>query len=208
MTFDKFVVYCGMINLSHCVYLLLVARVNNKREYQTQWAKKWRAKNPGIVAKRRKEWVEKNPEKYIAGYRSSKNKKKQCERSKAYRLAHPETVRKANLAAKRRRYIRDPLYRAVMSMRCRIRHALAGTSKSAKTFELLSCDATHLKRHLEKQFLPGMTWENYGVEGWHIDHIRPCASFDLTNPAQQRECFHYTNLQPLWAIDNIKKGDR
>jgi len=50
-----------------------------------------------------------------------------------------------------------------------------------------------------------MTWSNYG-KGWHIDHIKPCASFDLSNPEQQKICFHYTNLQPLWAIDNIKKG--
>jgi hypothetical protein len=51
-----------------------------------------------------------------------------------------------------------------------------------------------------------MTRENHGL--WHVDHIRPCASFDLTDPEQQAICFHYTNLQPLWAIDNIKKGAR
>jgi HNH endonuclease. len=51
-----------------------------------------------------------------------------------------------------------------------------------------------------------MSWDNYGRDGWHIDHIRPCASFDLTDPEQQRQCFHYTNLQPLWAADNIRKG--
>jgi len=51
-----------------------------------------------------------------------------------------------------------------------------------------------------------MSWDNYGYRGWHIDHIRPCASFDLTDPEQQRECFHYTNLQPLWWQDNLRKG--
>jgi hypothetical protein len=63
-----------------------------------------------------------------------------------------------------------------------------------------------LRQHLEAQFTDGMSWDNYGRDGWHIDHIRPCASFDLTDPEQQRQCFHYTNLQPLWAADNIRKG--
>lgn len=198
-----------MLPLGYYVYLLLIARVKNKREYQTQWAKKWRAKNPGVNAKRRKEWVEKNPEKVKEASRRYyyKHKKEQCARVKAYREANPEWQRKSNLESKRRRYLRDPLYRAVMSMRCRIRHALKGISKSAKTLELLGCDAAQLKQHLEKQFLSGMSWENYGVAGWHVDHIKPCAKFDLTDPAQQRECFHFSNLQPLWARDNILKRD-
>ena len=51
-----------------------------------------------------------------------------------------------------------------------------------------------------------MTWENHTPTGWHVDHIIPCAAFDLSKPEEQRKCFHYTNLQPLWAIDNIRKG--
>ena len=50
-----------------------------------------------------------------------------------------------------------------------------------------------------------MTWQNYG-DGWHIDHIHPCAAFDLTDPEQQKACFHWSNLQPLWAIDNFRKS--
>ena len=71
-----------------------------------------------------------------------------------------------------------------------------------------------LKQYLEKQFTKGMSWDNYGnpngdhTSCWHIDHIKPCASFDLTQEDQQKECFHYTNLQPLWAIDNLKKGGK
>lgn len=61
-----------------------------------------------------------------------------------------------------------------------------------------------LKKHLEIKFTKGMSWENYGK--WHVDHIKPCAKFDLTKESEQRKCFHYTNLQPLWAIDNFKKG--
>ena len=63
-----------------------------------------------------------------------------------------------------------------------------------------------LVTYIEKLFVDGMSWDNYGPTGWHIDHIKPCASFDLTNQDEQRQCFHYTNLQPLWAADNIRKG--
>lgn len=72
--------------------------------------------------------------------------------------------------------------------------------------EMLGCSVEDLKTKLEAQFQSGMSWDNYGRTGWHIDHIRPCASFDLSDPMQQAECFHYTNLQPLWALDNMKKG--
>ncbi len=87
-----------------------------------------------------------------------------------------------------------------------IRKVLNGASKSAATMELLGCDREALWKHLEALFLPGMTRENHGLKGWHVDHIFPCAEFDLADPQQQRECFHYTNLQPLWASDNIRKG--
>lgn len=89
----------------------------------------------------------------------------------------------------------------------RINYALRhGGSKSAKTCEMLGCSIEKLKDHLESQFAEGMTWENYGLNGWHVDHIRPCASFDLTLDEEQKKCFHYTNLQPMWAEDNIQKS--
>lgn len=80
-----------------------------------------------------------------------------------------------------------------------------GASKSSKTLELLGCSLKSLKSYIESKFLDGMNWDNYGYHGWHIDHIRPCCSFDLTDPEQQKQCFHYTNLQPLWAKDNLRK---
>ena len=70
----------------------------------------------------------------------------------------------------------------------------------------MGCTLDQFKRHIENLWLDGMSWENYGKKGWHIDHILPCASFDLADPEQQRKCFHYTNLQPLWATDNWSKG--
>jgi len=82
------------------------------------------------------------------------------------------------------------------------------SEKSFNTIELLGCTIQEAKEHLEKQFKEGMTWENHGINGWHIDHIIPCASFDLTDPEQQKKCFHYTNLQPLWAKENMSKGSK
>jgi len=81
---------------------------------------------------------------------------------------------------------------------------LKGNIKSKKTKELLGCTVEELKRYLSNKFVDNMSFENYGK--WHIDHIIPCASFDFSKPEEQAKCFHYTNLQPLWAIDNIKKG--
>ena len=77
--------------------------------------------------------------------------------------------------------------------------------------ELLGCTINKYKKYLESKFYPNptngeqMTWENYGLHGWHIDHIRPCASFDLTNEKEQLECFNFKNTQPMWAEENRQK---
>jgi hypothetical protein len=113
--------------------------------------------------------------------------------------------------ARRRLKIRNMKKLIVMkitrNLRSRTRDALKGIIKSKHTLELLGCSVNQLRKHLESKFKPSMTWENYGVNGWTVDHIRPCASFDLLNPEEQYKCFHYTNLQPLWAIENSIKGD-
>ena len=75
----------------------------------------------------------------------------------------------------------------------------------AKTKTLIGCTSIELKAHLEKQFKEGMTWENYGK--WHVDHIVPCASFNFSIPEEHYKCLNYKNLQPLWAEENIKKGN-
>jgi len=93
-----------------------------------------------------------------------------------------------------------------LALSVRIYHALKGTTKkSARTEALLGCSFFDFRRHMQAKFTDGMTWENYG-QGWHADHIIPCAAFDLSKPEDQRKCFHYTNLQPLWGPDNLAKG--
>jgi hypothetical protein len=89
----------------------------------------------------------------------------------------------------------------------RIRNAINRNPKSSRTIALLGCSIKDFIIYLESRFDVGMTWSNYGRE-WHIDHIMPCAIFDLSKPDHQRRCFHFSNLQPLWAEDNMKKADK
>lgn len=106
----------------------------------------------------------------------------------------------------RRRYKIDPQFAAKERVRQRVNKMIArrNTFKRGRTLDLVGCSASELARHIESQFLPGMNWENRGL--WHIDHIKPCAMFDLSTEAGQRECFHYTNMRPLWADENNAKS--
>lgn len=101
----------------------------------------------------------------------------------------------------------NPTYKIKDNLRHRIYMALKGTVKSKRTIDLLGTSIDNLWNHLEKTFKPGMTKNNYG-KIWHVDHKIPCASFDLTKPEEQAKCFHYTNLQALWAHENLSKGDK
>lgn len=96
--------------------------------------------------------------------------------------------------------------RIIHNMRSRLNQFIK--QKHNKTVDLLGCSVPELKKHLESQFQPGMTWDNYGRTGWHIDHIKPLSSFDLTDLEQLTEACKYTNLQPLWAKDNIQKSNK
>jgi hypothetical protein len=95
-------------------------------------------------------------------------------------------------------------YKIASRLRCRIYKAIKNKTNTSQ--ELIGCNYDFLMGYLEKQFTNGMSWDNYGE--WHIDHRKPCASFDLSSPEQQKLCCHYTNLQPLWAKDNLSKGDK
>lgn len=101
-------------------------------------------------------------------------------------------------------YAKDPYFRLYSSIRTRINKAIKNNIKCKRTIDLLGIDVKGLWKHLKSKFKPGMTKENHGF--WHIDHIIPCASFNLKDPKQQTKCFHYTNLQPLWAKENLSKG--
>lgn len=157
--------------------------------------------------KNRTEYYLNNREKcYEAAYRWRKrNLDKAAEIMRNYRKNNLEKQRQwARKNLKKR--LGDPAFRATDRARTRLKEVMAGRKKHKCSMKLIGCTPEALRAHLESLWKEGMSWENYGLHGWHIDHIKPCSMFDLTDNAQVEECFHYTNLQPLWAFDNISKG--
>lgn len=148
---------------------------------------------------------------YAAAYYASHRDEKRAyeasrrEERRAVRAAHGAAHREERRAYAKQYRKANPQHRLRTNLRSRVWGALRGRCKAASTVELLGCTIPELRSHLESQFRPGMTWENYGPV-WHVDHVRPCASFDLLDPVQQRACFHYTNLQPLFMMENLTKG--
>lgn len=153
-------------------------------------------------------------------YRASQSEKRR-DYSKLYRAENLALCRERDRAryaevdvtkrrAKRRAHYHkkksDPHFKLRLYLRNRLRLALQGNAKRGSAVRLLGCTVEELKLHLEKQFQPGMAWDNHGLHGWHIDHIKPLIKFDLTDPQQLAEACHFTNLQPLWAKENLSKG--
>ena len=130
-----------------------------------------------------------------------KNKEKKLLKCKEYRKNNKEKIKAHDIWRRKNNINR----RLALLLRRRTLLALKGKSKSANTMTLLGASNIELVwKHLESTFKPGMTKENHGL--WHVDHIIPCSSFDLSKPEEQAKCFHYTNLQALWAHENLSKG--
>lgn len=144
---------------------------------------------------------------YDKKYRE-KHDEKLNKRSKEWKQNHKEETKEYMNEYMCSRYKADIQFRIINVLRSRIRMALKNNAKFSSTVNLLGCSVGGLKEHIEKQFQSGMSWSNHGKGGWHIDHILPCASFDLRNSEEQEICFHYTNLQPLWYKENIRKSNR
>lgn len=125
-------------------------------------------------------------------------------RKRERRLDNPEYVRERQRIQETKSRKR-PEVRLRANLRRRLHKALKGICSSPRTLRLLGCSIDVFREHLENKFVAGMTWENYGSI-WHVDHIKPCAKFDLTDPEQQKDCFHWTNQQPLFALDNFRKN--
>lgn len=182
-------------------------------------AKKYREKNRDklLVKKKeyrvahvneRKAWLEANKESqreynkvYQAKYRAEN-----AEELKANAAKRFQENKESIYDRLRKKRAENPQLRATHNLRSRLSIALRGIAKSAHTMELLGCSHDFFRDHMEFQFDDKMTWENYGE--WHVDHIIPCAVFNLTDPVEQRICFHYSNLQPLWGAENIAKSDK
>jgi hypothetical protein len=123
------------------------------------------------------------------------------EADRAARKANPEKFR-ARDRAKRRRHPEGPIMRSIVF------RMLAGQKKRQRSSFYVGCTAAFLRNHIEAQFKPGMTWENYG-KAWHIDHTVPLSWWDVENHPEHLQCAsHYSNLQPLWKEENMRKGAR
>ena len=133
-------------------------------------------------------------------------------RSQSYKRSNPEKV----ALSRKKKYVSDRKnisFRIQCSLQTRLGFVARGMKKD-RAPNLLGCTYDFFKKHLEDQFVEGMSWDNYGAyrtDGpltWHIDHIIPCNSFNLETLEEQQKCFHYSNLQPLWAPDNISKSNK
>jgi hypothetical protein len=164
----------------------------------------WHIKNKDKLLQNRKKFIIKRKSRYNSDplYR---------ERVLNYNRTYYKTE---TAKAKRRNYLNNKRknnlnFRIKNCLSNRIRKFINTTKIAGKsTIELLGCDINSFKKYIESKFKPDMNWSNYGKFGWHLDHIKPCAFFDLTDPLQQKICFHYSNIQPLWWYENLSKGDK
>jgi hypothetical protein len=178
---------------------------------QKSTASGYRSKCKSCTDKATTKYIKENREQVNAKAKESRLRDPNYkEKAKAYREKNADRIRERNRTYQSERKKNDPTFRLLHRLRCRVRDCIRHDIKSAPTRELLGCSPEFFKDYIESMFEEGMTWENYGHgKGcWHIDHVTPCASFDFNDPEQQKECFHYKNLQPLWAEDNWAKGSK
>jgi len=169
---------------------------NDKFGYQRMCKickKKYQQSNVDKENTRKKEWAEKNKEKVDLA------------KKKYYKKNAKQEIFKGTKRANERKKV-DIVYKLSCNLRTRTTEFLRQKSfnKTAKTFKYIGCSPEYLKEYLENKFSHGMSWENYGE--WHIDHIIPLSS--AKNEDDVYRLCHFSNLQPLWALDNLKKGDR
>lgn len=171
------------------------ARIENIEKAILKGKEKYQ-KRSKIIKEKRKEYYYKNKEKVIASVNNYVQKNK-------------DKVRKAQRENHKNRKANDISYSILKILRTRASSAIKLQGKKCyKTAQLVGCSMQLLLSHLESKFIDGMSWDNYGLKGWHMDHIIPCSSFDLSKPDEQKKCFHYTNLQPLWWYENLKKSNK
>jgi len=173
-------------------------------------SKKWRLNNKSRTAELINNWRKANPESVKKSADKSYYKHKE-----KHNADHKKWVRKnkAHINAYNKiKAAKDPIFKIKRNLRSGFKQALYAhlntKYESAAAFKYLGCSIPELISRLESMFKDGMTWDNYGRTGWHIDHIKPMAMFDLSKESEQRKACHYKNLQPLWALENSAKGAR
>lgn len=138
----------------------------------------------------------------------SKNKERAIKRARSWQDEHVERCRENDKKYKHRRSREDICFKMSILLRSRLKNAVRNGQKAGSAVRDLGCSIEELKAYLESLFQPGMSWENWTKDGWHIDHKLPLSCFDLTDREQVLKACHYTNLQPLWAHDNLSKNNR
>lgn len=195
--------------------------IATKRKKKKEYMRIWRKNNPGYYINPSKEYYLKNKDK-IREYKKRwdlENKEYYSEYRKKYYLSKSEYIKnkvkiyRSNNRAKIRNYIVerekvDVKFKLANSMRKRIVCALRQKQKSGSVVRDLGCSIEEFIKYIESKFEDGMSWSNRGKFGWHLDHIKPLCSFDLSNREEFLSACNYKNIQPLWWYDNLKKGGK
>jgi hypothetical protein len=185
------------------------AKINYKKksDIKKQYQKEYQRKNADKIRRQKKEYAKENRERIQQRgkeyYRKNVNIIK--EKDKQYRQKNASIITERKRKDKLKRKKNNPRFKYIEICRTRtvLIYKARGIKKNIKSLNLLGCTPQQLKEYLEKQFKPGMTHENHGL--WHIDHIRPISSF---SDEELHLAFHYTNLQPLWAEENLEKSNK
>lgn len=174
-------------------------KVKTRRNYNSEKAiisnRKYRDTNREYLNNQTTKWRENNLERHRAN-------------SRAYYYENKTEVLKKTAVRHKARLQVDVNYKIAAYLRTRTYNALHSGWKAGSAIKDLGCTVEELRVHLESIFQPGMSWDNHAVHGWHIDHILPLASFDLSDPEQFKIAVNYKNLQPLWAEDNLIKSSK
>lgn len=202
------------------------------RETRLAKTRAYYAKNRERLLKYRREYVKKFPKRVADSHKKiyARDKEKILAQKREYYLVNKERIRAykntrkdaAKIVRKKRDRITlplkrarerertksDPCFRMKKLLRLRLYGALKGQAKNGSAVRNLGCSLEDFKRHIESLWKEGMTWDNWTHKGWHIDHIVPLSSFDLTKEEQILKAVHYTNLQPLWWHENMSKGNK
>lgn len=176
-----------------------------KREYNRRY---YAARREELRAYQSK-YNKKNAERiraFMADYRAKNGDSVRRKRREQYAAYYKPKVLATNRRCVAERIKSDIVFRISTRLRSRLGAALKRCPKKGSAIRDLGCSIEQLKIYLASKFSHGMSWENYGRNGWHIDHIKPLSLFDLTDANELRAACHFTNLQPLWALDNIRKG--
>lgn len=177
------------------------------KEYEKQYKKGWYIRNKRKLIDKQKLYYINNKSKILKYQKEYRKNNKQT--IKLYKYNYSKSNRKSINNYKKlynkNKYNKDFRFKVLNNLRGRIINALKNNYKSLSTMFLVGCEIDYLMYYLQSIFKKGMNWDNYGK--WHIDHIEPCSKFNLSKKSEQLKCFHYSNLQPLWAKENLKKAN-